>query len=241
MSKETSISINFLWTGGWDSTFQLLQLLILERKQVTPYYLIDSGRKSLRAELLAMENIKEVLFKKFLFTEKLLKPTLFFNVKDISNNNKITNASNILAKEFKIGSQYEWLARFCEENEIKNLQLCIHKGGKIHNMMNKCYTSNKESPYLYFLNKQSCDTNLYTVFNYYTFPLLNVDKFDMGEIAKKHGWQSIMQLTWFCHKPTRKMQPCGKCNPCSFVIKQGLSSRIPLTSKIIVFFKSLFK
>ena len=39
-------NVNILWTGGWDSTFQLLSLLLLHGRKVTPYYLIDAERLS---------------------------------------------------------------------------------------------------------------------------------------------------------------------------------------------------
>ena len=38
--------INLFWTGGWDSTYRLLYLLIVEKKYVQPYYIIDLTRKS---------------------------------------------------------------------------------------------------------------------------------------------------------------------------------------------------
>lgn len=47
--------IKMLWTGGWDSTFQLLQLLFVQKRRVAPFYLIDEPRQSTGMELLAME------------------------------------------------------------------------------------------------------------------------------------------------------------------------------------------
>ena len=48
--------INLFWTGGWDSTFRLLQLIIVFRKRVQPYYIIDTTRKSVQNEKQAMIN-----------------------------------------------------------------------------------------------------------------------------------------------------------------------------------------
>lgn len=51
--------IKILWTGGWDSTFQLLRLLFLDKQPVEPYYLIDEERPSTGIELLTMKRIRQ--------------------------------------------------------------------------------------------------------------------------------------------------------------------------------------
>ncbi len=61
----TPAPINLFWTGGWDSTFRLLQLIIIYQKKVQPYYIIDNNRKSVQNELLRLKNIKRFLFEKF--------------------------------------------------------------------------------------------------------------------------------------------------------------------------------
>ena len=45
-----------LWTGGWDSTFRVIEL---SRKNVViqPIYVLDSGRKSTDYELKAIDKI----------------------------------------------------------------------------------------------------------------------------------------------------------------------------------------
>lgn len=35
---------HLLWTGGWDSTFRVLQLLLCSRDAVQPHYIIDPER-----------------------------------------------------------------------------------------------------------------------------------------------------------------------------------------------------
>ena len=38
--------------------------------------------------------------------------------------------------------------------------------------------------------------------------------------ARQAGFDEIMSLTWFCHRP-RHGQPCGTCNPCIYTIEEG--------------------
>ncbi|NRR75753.1 hypothetical protein HRD57_10360 [Tetragenococcus halophilus] len=67
---------NILWTGGWDSTFRVLSLVILQNKEVQPYYIIDPGRASNEVELLTMEKIKKEVVRKFPNTKGLIKKTI---------------------------------------------------------------------------------------------------------------------------------------------------------------------
>lgn len=54
-----------LWTGGWDSTFRLLSLLLGEQREVQPYYIIDSlrYRPAVPAEREAMRLIRQRLLR----------------------------------------------------------------------------------------------------------------------------------------------------------------------------------
>jgi hypothetical protein len=51
VNNSARVYANLLWTGGWDSTFQLLQLLFIHRRRVTPYYLVDEESPSLSIEI----------------------------------------------------------------------------------------------------------------------------------------------------------------------------------------------
>ncbi len=90
VSKEPAA--NLLWTGGWDSTFQLLQLLLVQRRQVTSFYLIDAERPSTGVELQTMKRIKERILKNYPHTRELLQPTRFFAAADVAPDVEITAA-----------------------------------------------------------------------------------------------------------------------------------------------------
>merc|ERR1712224_1166358 len=75
------------WTGGYDSTYRLCELLILKKKIVQPIYVsynLDSEnssdtwvRRNRKNELETMNNIKNILFIRFPYVRELLKPTQF--------------------------------------------------------------------------------------------------------------------------------------------------------------------
>ncbi len=68
---------NLLWTGGWDSTFRLLELLLVKGKVVQPYYIIDADRNSTGMELRTMEELKRRIFAEYPGATNLLRPTIF--------------------------------------------------------------------------------------------------------------------------------------------------------------------
>lgn len=81
------------WTGGYDSTFRLCEMLIIEKKIVQPLYVqyaLDNDcpnseescnkkwvRRNREHELLAMKNIKKAIFEKFPWCKKILLPTIY--------------------------------------------------------------------------------------------------------------------------------------------------------------------
>ena len=229
--------VNIFWTGGWDSTFQLLQLLIVHKTNVTPFYLIDEDRLSTGAELLTMKRIKEQIFDQFPDTRKLLKPTQYFAVADIPINLDITEAFKRIRKKSFIGGQYDWLARFCAANDVAKLQLCIHQDDKAHSVISNMVKSTGRNPFIETeIGQNFINLDEYKLFQYFTFPILNLTKREMANITKAQGLNKVMSMTWFCHNPRKGMKPCGTCNPCLYTIEEGLGWRIPLSSRMRALF-----
>lgn len=119
-----------LWTGGWDSTFQLLRLVFLERRSVEPYYLINEDRASTGTELLTMKRIRQSIIEVDESAAMLIRPTKYFSVSKIPDHPEITRAYEAIKDVRFIGSQYDWLARCCKLQRITRLQLCIHEDDK---------------------------------------------------------------------------------------------------------------
>ncbi len=236
---EEKVKINLLWTGGWDSTFQLLQLLIIYKKPVQPYYLIDEERKSTSMEIKTMTQIKNYIKKKYPHTEKLLYPTQYFSVNDILTNIEITSAYQELLKYTRVGTQYEYLARFCKQNDIKDMQLSIQehiKPDPTHFNINSLVAKNT-CPYqdVYIIDPKFKKMNEYLLFQYFSFPLIKLTKIQMLKVSKKNNFEKIMKMTWFCHNPTRNKRPCGICKPCIIAIDEDFGWRIPVRRELYLF------
>jgi hypothetical protein len=226
-------NVNLLWTGGWDSTFHLLQLLITHRSIVTPFYLMDEYRPSTSFEIRTIRQIKKRLFNDYPYTQELLKPTQYLAVGDVEPDPEITQAYKAIIGEKRLGKQYEWLARFCKQNSILDMQLCIHRDDKAHLVLEPYVSEDHTGAYpLFRLDETYKLQQEYCLFRFFAFPVFNLTKLQMADSAKEQGWKEIMAMTWFCHTPRRDKKPCGHCNPCIYTIEEGLGWRIPFTGRI---------
>ena len=75
-----------LWTGGWDSAFRLLDLVVRQRRRVQPYYILDDIklRPSVPAERQAMERIRARLAERYPDAASFIAPTIECALHDIS-------------------------------------------------------------------------------------------------------------------------------------------------------------
>jgi len=242
MSKieNENITVNLLWTGGWDSTFQLLQLLLIYKHNVSPYYSIHEKRPSTLKEIRVMEKIKNQIIKDYPHTKELLQATQYHAVGDILPNTEISSAYRSILKKCHVGEQYEWLARFCNEKGIKKMQLSIQAHIKpdpnqfnIKPLLKATKIGDQE---VYLIDPKFKNTDEYKIFGHFTFPLMKLTKVQMKEISVEKGWEKIMDMTWFCHNPTRKEKPCGICKPCIIALDESFGWRIPLGRRIISFY-----
>lgn len=236
---QTSESIDLLWTGGWDSTFRLLQILLEEKRKVQPFYVIDPERNSTGVEIQSMHRVKNILNQKYPHTRALFSPTKYINLESIEPDEAITNAYETLKKYVPLGNQYEWLPRFCKQHNYHAVELAIE------NIENK---EDRWPNYPYFKNNFSDEPDrrsekehlIYstskTLFQYFSFPIIHLTKKETFSIAQRNGWLPILGKTWFCYQPLyvpfRGLTPCGNCITCKHQMKYGLYMRIPLYVKV---------
>jgi len=229
--------VNLLWTGGWDSTFRLLQLLLRDRMEVAPVYLQDGTRASTRTELSTMARIGERLGEEHPHTRGLLRPVRIADAAEAEEDAAIERALREVRKRVYIGSQYGWLASFCKRNGIEDVELCVHVDDKVQALLGDCMVET-EHPAGYRtlrLDPRREGTAEFELFRYFSFPVFRIDKLGMARQAEAVGWSEYMDMTWFCHSPAGG-KPCGVCGPCVYTIEEGLARRIPPSRRAISFF-----
>lgn len=236
-ASRGSSCVNLLWTGGWDSTFRLLQLLLVHRVPVVPHYLVDSTRASTQIELQTMARIGDHLREAYPYTRELLQPLRVAAVAGVKEDPEIAGALREIRKRTFIGSQYAWLPAFCKHNAIADMELGVHVDDKVQALL-RPFAMGFEHPHGYRsirVDPRHADSAEFRLFRYFSFPLFHIDKVGIGRQAEVEGWGAIMDMTWFCHTPVRG-RPCGFCAPCVYTIEEGLARRVPGSRRALSFF-----
>ncbi|MDF1519936.1 MAG: 7-cyano-7-deazaguanine synthase [Brevefilum sp.] len=247
-TNHKASTINMFWTGGWDSTFRLLQILLKEKKIVQTYYIIDPNRPSHGLEMDRMDKIRKLIYKKYPSTKGQFLQTIRTELSDVKKDAVIEKAFKQANEKEHLGSQYDWLARFCNQFEIDNMELCVQKmDSPAHHFRFSPFLERDEKSGKLVFKKSLSNEPEYILFKRFEFPILHMTKQDMLNAARQNGWLGIMKKTWFCHQPIFGEIPCGKCDPCQQTMNEcGMRKRFPLfvrlmakrpLSKILTYFR----
>ena len=233
---ESRPTAKLLWTAGWDSTFRLLEALLVRGRAVQPYYLIDPERPSTPDELHAMQRIAAAVVERNPAAGRFLHESLVFNVTDVAPDPQITGRFERLRARAYLGGQYDWLARFAEQRGLTGLELAVHQDDRAAEFLRQHVVQRDGADGCggdgyYRLPDDPADPDL-RLFERFHFPVFDKTKRDMERLARAHGFAELLELTWFCHRPTFDGRPCGDCNPCRYTIREGLGRRLPLRSRL---------
>lgn len=223
------MGVNILWTGGWDSSFRLLQASICEAAIVQPHYVIDHRRRSVHCEVKAMANIKDRLAERFPDARHRILPTVFYERCEIPENAAISASHAALLAHSYLGTQYEWISRLAASGRIARLELSVHRDDRAHVFLRDVVSRDAHGHYSLAPDAAGPAA---TLFKGLVFPLFDMTKLEMADVARRHAFADILELTWFCADPDRNMQPCGACGPCRYAIGEGLARRVPRANRV---------
>lgn len=234
------IQTKILWSGGWDSTFRLISLILANKGTVEPYYIVnDSDRDSTRMEIMIMDKIRKILYMKYPWSRSALLPTSYIRAKDIKPNEELGMYYKNLRGRGWLGTQYELFARLAEQTGISDFELTLEKETTPHKLLKGSIEKITEGNEQYYRLSPSAQDKDLLIFRYFKFPLFDVSKVDMMAIAKKAGFFSILDKTWFCHKPLPIGLSCGTCNTCTYSMEEGMARRVSLIGKLRYYLKLL--
>lgn len=235
IKTDKSEPIKLLWTGGSDSSFRMLEIVLIEKRQVQPYYFIaPQHRKSVRNEQEAQRKIKQALFKKYPEAKALVLSTIYVHTSDIPQDEEIAQANREAQAIRAMGRQYEFIARYAKQQGFFDMELCIEASNnpdwveRYFIFMERVGETRMLRYSLKFKERPE-----YHIFKYFNFPMSELAKRDMYEIAKERGWWDILKYTWFCHTPYLGRIPCGVCVPCRQAIGEGMGWRIPFYTRYL--------
>lgn len=235
IQPEINNRINLFWTGGWDSTFRLLQAILLEKIEVQPYYIIDHLRQSAGLEVYTMGLIREAILENYPESKPYFHPTCYYNREHIEPDEIITNAWMRLNTHFHVGSQYDWLQRFSKQFGLNSIDVALFKEPNVRKspLFRQWYNAFiNDEPLPESPHQKEITEDLSILFERFNFPQMSLEKTEMLEISRKKNWMPIMKHTRFCHRPKVHISPCGICKPCRQAAGDGMEWRIPLSGKM---------
>jgi 7-cyano-7-deazaguanine synthase len=209
-----------LWTGGWDSSFRLLQTLLTERRAVQPIYLIDPERESTLYEVRAMEAIRAGVTPR-LEDPSMLAPAEVHVRTEFPVPSEVAERYELLARQIHVGSQYLWLAAAGEALGWQDVEICFTRWENGDGRQRIVFDEHGE------LNG-SRESEL---FRYYSFPVLQTTKAEMAGIARRGGYYDLLSLRWFCFVPVGG-KPCGRCPPCRLTYREGVDFANPVAARV---------
>ena len=227
------------WTGGWDSTFRMLQLS--EKKvHVRPMYVRDSNRRSSATELKRMDQILSAIRARrgvalIEDIEVIEKEELLSEY----HNDAISAAWFRMNGRIALGSQYEWFALLCKARGIV-AELGLEDSSRSRAVqaistgcvLCPCDEGAAVGKRMKVTPKPGCEScDAYILFKDVRMGVIDIHKEEMLEVAKAKGWDDITNLTWFCFNPING-KPCGVCNPCRDAMNEGMGWRMPTVSKV---------
>jgi 7-cyano-7-deazaguanine synthase len=230
--------VRLFWSGGWDSTFRLLQLSQEDGLSIRPMYIRDRDRKGMPFELSAMsdilQDVRGIAKARVLDVELYDRGTIARDFPD----DEISTAYARLADGFRLGYQYELFALLCKglgvrvECAVENSQRSKAKAAiDAQCRLVACEEERLGAEARYRVVSKGESTDAELVFGHLDFGMLGVSKVEAQQVAEQNGWMPIMCQTWFCHAPVAG-EPCGICNPCRDAMNEGMRWRVPLSARL---------
>lgn len=207
--------VNVFWTGGMDSTFNLIHQLKTNNSLIQPHYIVRH-EESTGLEISTMNSIRREVIKRFPEVHDRFLPTIYINEDFIMACKEVDNEIRDLRKTYKISEQYQIISRYCVQYKIKQIDISYEKD--LHPL-----PAGRDLSHLFGES---------LAFKSITNPLSEHTKRDCYNIAKTEGWSDILDMTVFCRRPRRNSKPCGACGTCIDTVKAGMGFRLPIFKRI---------
>jgi hypothetical protein len=221
-APESAPPLGVLWTGGWDSTFIVLDAALHDGREVRPHYVVDRRRPSTDRELETMARIRAGVAARSPEAAARIAPTRFVERTAIPADDRVDGWHRALSARTHVAEQYAWLSRHARA-EGRPLALgIIRRSGGLRDVI---------APELEVVAgvhrlRAEVRDEAFELFRPFLFPTIELTKLDMRDLADARGFRPLLDLSWFCHQPRRNGAPCGFCPPCHDARHQGMGWRL---------------
>lgn len=206
MQEKTKV--NIFWTGGMDSTFRVVQLLMTSEFLVQPHYIVRS-EDSTGIELDAMIRIRRAISREYPELLPRLLPTIFTNEGLVPEFEDVREYIEELRKSIKIVDQYQMMSNYCKAFAIDRMEVAI---------------TNEFEFFEQFTNSLA--------FKAFVYPLKELTKPGLYNISRESNWNHLLDMTSTCRRPRKNIKACGTCSTCVDMVIQDMGFTLPLMSRM---------
>lgn len=215
-TSDNAPTARILWTGGWDSTFRVLQALLLEHRTVQPIYVLSATRGSTMQELRAMELIRAAVLARLHAPGRLLATQVHIGAQYPPRAELVGMRESILRRGW-IGEQYVNFAAVAEALDWQEVEMSLERHVPVPSIIESEFVGRDG------LVRDTAEAALFSRFSY---PVTGLTKRDMARVAQDHGFEDLLRMRWFCHQPIRD-KPCGRCRPCRLAVREDVEFAHP--------------
>lgn len=223
--------VRLLWTGGWDSTFRMVQLSHMDGVEVQPVY-ITGKKASVEQEKKAIRKIWRALMERhpkcrFHHVEYVEKG------KDFAVPREFDEAYRRLQERFPaLGDQYRMLGAYAALHPGVELgeEHYYEKPGTLYSIFNAVGGLRFDGDGIGHLPGTVLDPDIRLLFGNYSFPIARYKELEMKEMVERWHDEDVMAHVWFCQDPIHG-KPCGCCVPCQIKMKAHMDFLLPEESK----------
>lgn len=226
--KEKDKIHHVFWTGGLDSTFRVIQLLLTTREPVQPHYIIRH-EESTGNEIDTMNNIRRAVSREYPELRPNLLPTFYTNEELIPGSEELALEIKKLKEKVKVHEQLHILADYCMASDIEHIDITYERDeNEVHGELHVAQFFQVIPAFKSFHNSHE-----------------DLTKRGCFNMAVTEGWDDLLKMTSFCRRPRRKGRPCGTCGPCCDAVKEGMGFRLPLIprmkARILIPFRQYYR
>lgn len=209
MSGATEI----FWTGGWDSTFRVMELLTTTVGPIQPRYVIDPRRASSALELATIRQLTQHLEAGGYAEPGRIREPVLYRREEIPPDPDIDEAFLTITRQNRLGNQYRWLAMLVKAEGLDGIELSVEKGRSLYPIVGPFLVPVGQDTVPAF--RVAPDAGAVAVLlGGFVLPLIQRSDARLRQEAAERGWDEVLAKTCFCHSPVRGRHPCGTCRPC---------------------------
>lgn len=223
-----------LWTGGWDSTYRVADLVLHHGRTVQPWYVVDRERRTTDREFAAMRSIREAMYRKDPRTTTRLRPSIVRDARDLRDDALVDEAMASIRRRAPLPEQYALLCVLMRREGIVGMELGIDERATMPVLADAVLTHGPgpAPDDWYTVDVAGNPDDLVAVFGAFRLPISELTKAQTAQQARAKGFADVLELTWFCRWPTVFGRPCGQCVPCTDTRTGGLPRRVPPDSQM---------